>query len=142
MLTLLYNTLFINYEYLKFYSLNKINFISCLRILYAWSLWLTFAFLALPSLLAPVPWTTLIIWWHHNSTHILSKIYKNVKFSISVSWFTLASIDQNSWLLIEYTTKDISFPMWLFVLSNLASDLRLGRLLPCQLPINRIDCIL
>jgi len=33
----------------------------------------------------------------------------------------------------------VSSPMWPFLLSNLAIDRRLGRLLPCQLPLNKVN---
>jgi len=33
----------------------------------------------------------------------------------------------------------ISSPMWPSLLSNLAIDRRLGRLLPCQLPLNKVN---
>jgi len=54
---------------------------------------------------------------------------------LSVSSFTLASIDKYSRLLvIRRLLGSISYPMWPISLTSLAIDHRLGRPLPHQLP--------
>lgn len=57
------------------------------------------------------------------------------KFSIGqilFNLFTLSSIDKYSRLLVE-TTRDISFPLWSTIFSNVTTDRRLGGPLPQNL---------
>lgn len=62
------------------------------------------------------------------------------KFSIGqilFNSFTLSSIDKYSRLLVK-TTRDISFPLWSTIFSNVTTDCRLGGPLPLFLFYNQL----